>query len=238
MLEFGSGFASDPFLISDHLEIIRGMQKTHRIRAAIICTFTLWLAASLSCRDPHVPRAAEYEVLSAFIDAKLSADKGVLPLSPEGEGISRLVIRRTSVTDVEGELDRNGQPIPWAQTASSLQSQVPSLKRATTDAFQKVNKTHSTFRRLFPIVFDYEILGTDELNSAFENGSWTAFYKQYPGSTGVLGFSRVGINGDGTQALFYASNNCGGLCGGGTYVIMAKQDGRWVIDKEIEMWVS
>jgi len=31
---------------------------------------------------------------------------------------------------------------------------------------------------------------------------------------------------------------CGGLCGSGMYVVMERRDGRWVITKEIEMWIS
>ena len=48
----------------------------------------------------------------------------------------------------------------------------------------------------------------------------------------------MGFNADGTQALFYISNRCGGLCGRGSYVVMEKRDDHWVIEKEIEMWVS
>jgi hypothetical protein len=40
------------------------------------------------------------------------------------------------------------------------------------------------------------------------------------------------------QALFYESHSCDELCGGGEYVVMERRDGRWVIEKEIEMWMS
>ena len=98
----------------------------------------------------------------------------------------------------------------------------------------------ASFRRSFNSPVDYEVVNSAQLDSFFKKGggSWPAYYKQYPGSQGVLEFSRVGFNADGTQALFYYGNTCGGLCGGGGYVVMKKRSGRWVIGKEIEMWVS
>jgi hypothetical protein len=136
------------------------------------------------------------------------------------------------------QVDGNGQPIPWTQTASSLQSEAPTLKRTTIDAFREVNGQQTTFQRSFHFAVDYELVDSTQLDSVFKNGSWPAFYKRFPGSPGIMGFSRVGFSADGAQALFYASHTCGGLCGGGEYVVMDRRDGRWVIEKEIEMWIS
>lgn len=58
------------------------------------------------------------------------------------------------------------------------------------------------------------------------------------GSQGIATFSRVGFRADGTQALFYIGSRCGVLRGVGWYVVMEKREGRWVILKEIEMWIS
>jgi hypothetical protein len=77
-----------------------------------------------------------------------------------------------------------------------------------------------------------------QVESIFHSGDWPAFYKQFPGSQGLLKFSGLGFGKDGTQAFFYVSNSCEGLCGGGDYVIMEKRNGRWVIQKDIAMWVS
>jgi hypothetical protein len=189
----------------------------------------------------HGVRPAEYEVISAFIDAKLASKKGVEPLSPDRKRATRIVILSPTGSDQQGinlQLDRNGRPVPWTQTASQLQSEVPTLKRTTIDAFRKVNRQQASFQRSFQTVVDYELIDSTQLESVFKNGDWPAFYKRFPGSTGIARFSRVGINAAGTQALFYASHECGGLCGGGWYVVMERRDGRWVIEKEIEMWVS
>jgi len=216
------------------------MQKIKRTRAVAICVLVILLAATTACRNTRV-KAAEYEVLSAFIDAKFPSRKGIEPFALTGEGISRIVIRNLSESNEEEssmQLDGNGQPIPWTQTASSLQSKAPALKRTTVDAFREVNARQTTFKRSFHTVIDYELVDSTQIESIFKNGSWPAYYKRFPGSLGIVEFSRVGFSADGMQALFYESHSCGGLCGGGNYVVMDRRDGRWVIEKEIEMWMS
>ena len=81
-------------------------------------------------------------------------------------------------------------------------------------------------------------MDSSQLDSIFKNGDWLAYYKRFPGSPGILTFSRVGFSEDGAQALFYVADRCGGLCGGGFYVVMQKRSGHWLIEKEIEMWIS
>jgi hypothetical protein len=67
---------------------------------------------------------------------------------------------------------------------------------------------------------------------------WGEYYRRFPGSQGVLTLSRVGFNAERTQAPFFFSNQCGGLCGAGRYVVMEKRGSDWVIRKEIEMLLS
>ena len=216
------------------------MLTSHRARAVAICVLVILLAATTACKNSHV-RGAEYEVLSAFIDAKFASEKGVQPLEPTGEGIAKIVIHNVTESDDQGlnvQQDANGQPIPWAQTASSLQKEAPTLSRSTVDSFREVNRHQATLQRSFHTSFDYELVDSTQLDSVFKNGSWPAYYKRFPGSTGILGFSRVGFGAGGTQALFFVSRKCGELCGGGEYVVMERRDGRWVIEKEIETWIS
>lgn len=208
-------------------------------RAAAIFMLALVLTASTACR--RTPRVAEYDALSAFIDTKFADRKGVKPVEPTGEGITRIVIRETTDSDERGaniQMDGNGQPLPWAHTASSLQTEVPTLKRTTMDAFREANEHQTSFRRSFHFAVDYELVDPAQLDSVFKNGGWPAFYKRFPGSPGIVAFSRVGFSRDGTQALFYVSHVCGELCAGGEYVIMEKRDRGWVIEKEIQMWMS
>jgi hypothetical protein len=93
-------------------------------------------------------------------------------------------------------------------------------------------------RRSFGSPIEYELVDSNQLESIFKKGDWPAFYKQYSGASGILTWSRVGFSAEGTQALFYVSHRCGGLCGGGRYILMEKQARRWVIGTEIVVWVS
>ena len=178
---------------------------------------------------------------SAFINAKLAAPKGEESPNSTGDGIAKIAILNQTESNEQREsflMDGKGQPIPWTQTASSLQSQAPTLRQATLDAFREVNSQQSTFKRSFSLAVNYELANSTQLGSVIRNGGWPAFYKRFPGSPGIVSFSRVGMSGDGTQALFYTSHVCGGLCGGGQFVVMERRDGRWFIEKEIDMWMS
>jgi hypothetical protein len=215
------------------------IQINRRTRA--ICVLLILLVVSTACQK-H-PSTPEYDALTAFIDSKFASRKGVQPIEPMGNGIARIVIFNTTESDQDGQnvrMDGNGQPIPWAQTASSLQSSVPTLKRTTIDAFREVNRQQASLRRSLHPAIDYDLVDSAQLESIFKRGGgdWPVFYKRFPGSPGIVSFSRVGFSEDGTQALFYLSNHCGGLCGGGMYVVMEKRNGSWVIEKEIEMWIS
>jgi hypothetical protein len=204
-----------------------------------ICTLAFLLITTPACRKS--PAVAEYDVLSAFIDAEFASRKGVHPVEPAGDGISRIVISNVTESDEQGvyaRLDGNGQPIPGPQIASSLQKEDSTLQRTTIDAFREANKRQTPLRRSFHTSIDYELVDSTELQSIFKEGSWPAFYRRFPGSSGILTFSRVGFSSDGMQALFYVKNRCGELCGGSAYFVMEKRDDRWVIEKEIDMYVS
>ncbi len=59
----------------------------------------------------------------------------------------------------------------------------------------------------------------------------------------VFEVSAVGFNREHTRALVYVAHHCGNLCGGGTYHLMAKKNGKWEPDREFRgapmcMWAS
>ena len=54
--------------------------------------------------------------------------------------------------------------------------------------------------------------------------------------------SAVGFSADRTRALVYVGHRCGSLCGGGTYHLLVKKDGKWQVDRDYRGiscgWVS
>jgi hypothetical protein len=173
-------------------------------------------------------------VVSAYVTGLFAGHEGK-------EHPSKIVIlKMTSPGDDDLLPDENGHPVPWEKTAESLRQKAPSLQQTTIDRFRKANRQQALLGRAFRFPVEYQIIDQAQLDPIFNRKGdiWGSYYKQYPGSQGIGTLSRVGFNADGTQALFYISNRCGGLCGGGSYVVMEKRDGHWVIEKEIEMWVS
>jgi len=199
------------------------------------------LLALLNCNRAQSPRrakeemsAAEYEVLSAWLRNKITA-------KARDNGLRQIVIYDTTDSDNDHLLrDDSGQPVPWEKEAESLRRNASLLQQSTLDAYSRVNLQPAVLRRSLRPSMDYQIVSSAQLDPIFcyHRGFWPAYYKQFPGSQGLITFSRVGFSADGTQAFFYYSNRCEGLCGRGEYVIMNKHDGHWVIQQEIEMSVS
>lgn len=176
--------------------------------------------------------SAEYDVLSAWITAK----------ADEGLHARKIIILNTTEPENYSftPTDADGQPIPWAETAKSLQEKAPTLETTTIEGFRKANAGGAVIRPSFHIPIDYGLVDSAQLESIFKKRGdvWDTYYKQFPGSQGILTFARVGFNANRTQALLYWSNRCGGLCGGGGYVVMGKRKGQWIIVADIEQFVS
>jgi len=189
---------------------------------------------STACNRGRKFTANEYDVVSAYVSGKFATHKG------EEQPSKIVILNTTSSGDDDLLLDENGRPVPWEKTAKSLREKAPSLQQTTVDGFRRANARQAFLSRTFRFAIEYEIVDEARLAPIFKRngGGWPAYYKQYPGSQGIATLSRVGFSADATQALFYISNRCGGLCGSGWYVLMEKRDGRWLMSKEIEMWVS
>ena len=130
--------------------------------------------------------------------------------------------------------------MPWGKAVESLRKKAPALQGTTIAAFLEANAKPALLRRSLHPAIAYELVDSTQLESAFgkNRDGWSEYYKRFPGSQGILTFSRVGFSADGTQALFFFTNQCGVLCGTGQYVVMEKRNGSWVAEKEIMKWIS
>jgi hypothetical protein len=212
----------------------------HRTRAVIaaLCLLAALLTTACTRNRAGELTPAEYDVLSAFIEGKITGQKTKERTSKDMVNIA--MFNMTNSGDRDLLPDGNGRPVPWIETANSLLKKAPALQQATIEAFRKANSQQASLHRSFHSSLDYDLVDERQLEPIFKKGGgwWDAYYKQFPHAQGILTFSRVGFNSDATQALLYYSNRCGGLCGAGEYVVMVKRDGRWSIGTEIEMWVS
>jgi len=64
------------------------------------------------------------------------------------------------------------------------------------------------------------------------------FEARFPNNLGYFVVSHVGLNLNKTEAILYVDLFCGGLCGGGSYVLMRKVNGMWQVVDHHDTWVS
>jgi hypothetical protein len=71
---------------------------------------------------------------------------------------------------------------------------------------------------------------SEDLQAFFKPGgtSWEGLAKRYPNSAhSYIVLSPVAFNVDKTIAVVNMDDNCGSLCGGGTFYVLEKKDGIW-----------
>jgi hypothetical protein len=64
------------------------------------------------------------------------------------------------------------------------------------------------------------------------------FEARFPNNLGYFVVSQIGLSLNKTEALLYVDHFCGGLCGGGGYVLMRKVNGVWHVADHHNTWVS
>jgi hypothetical protein len=114
---------------------------------------------------------------------------------------------------------------------------MPEVESETLDSYQAVNQTSQPLL-VSDLATNYVLVTDLDLHVDNINDFWPAFYRKYPGASGLICFSNVGFNRQHDQAFLYASRSCGGLCGEGTYILLKKVNGRWEIAKEQCLWIS
>lgn len=95
--------------------------------------------------------------------------------------------------------------------------------------FLEVNKQTWLLEKTIPMEQPYDFIFNKELDAIFANGpgGWKGFYEKYPDSGGYNEVSAVGFNKDKNVAVVYVAHSCGGLCGGGSFHLLEKKDGKW-----------
>jgi len=191
---------------------------------------------------PTKPSAAvseiEYAVFSAYITHTFTGSRGE---DRVGSHVSNIVIINMTRFDLDYSQieDENDKPVSWKKTSKFLQKEAPTLQPATIEKLREVGAQSAPFHPSFQLPVPYQLVDAKEIDEIFKNGGWwTDYYKKYPGSQGILTLSRIGFSADGNQALFYATNSCGGKCGTETYVVMQRSGTSWKLVKEILIGVS
>jgi hypothetical protein len=86
---------------------------------------------------------------------------------------------------------------------------------------------------------DYTLLPIDELAKISSQPNWGELLtKKYPGSHGYIVFSRVGFNNTLDQAVIYVANVGGPMMGSGSYYLLEKKNGAWLLMDQVNYWIS
>ncbi len=78
------------------------------------------------------------------------------------------------------------------------------------------------------------ILTKEELNKIFDSGGWEKYHRKYKYNP-IVKISRSGINKEQDLAFIYYSATSGALAGAGFYVILKKENEKWI---EKEYWLA
>ena len=182
--------------------------------------------------EPDVPAVVDerYELI----------DRGVP--QPEGCGDEEL---KEIYSIVIGENRNKSTPVRIAEFTMIASTDRPTVFRdiprqdpRTTEDYEVSDREPLSLRGLLGMREDVVFLTKEEAKAlVFEDIDDARSYETVY-SNRVVYLSNVGYNSDGTKAAVYVTHYCGGLCAGGSYYVLQKVNGRWVMAYTARAWVS
>jgi hypothetical protein len=169
----------------------------------------------------------DYAVYSAVL-----LDRGK-PEDPEERWDDKPDLIISDVTDSA----EDGKSRMWGFRSASKQH--PSSD--TVDHFNLRRQISCHLKPQLDTAISYHFLSEEEHDQIFKKkgvGGWKDFYKKYPKSSGYWSFSPVGYDTKGSEALVHVGHYCGGLCGTGHLVLLAKENGHWIVKNRVMLWIS
>lgn len=147
-----------------------------------------------------------------------------------GGGTGSVILLQDTATDINSD---NPQ-----QTIDYVKSGLKSISKETLDNYLERNAQPVQLSPDMQLGVDYVLLSGEELSAIFrEPDGWDAFHKKYSGA-GYTVFSRVGFNNTLDQAVIYVGSVAGPLMGSGSYFLMEKKDGQWIMMEQVMVWIS
>ena len=131
------------------------------------------------------------------------------------------------------------QPVIRPDIRGYVAGQLQGLQEQTIESFAAANQSTFPLANRFQISSSYVLLSKTDKDKIFNRelqASWQRFHTAYPGSQGLLTFSRVGFNSTMDQALVYFENGNGGMDAAGNMVLLEKEQGGWVVKRQLLLW--
>ncbi len=190
-------------------------------RSAVSLLATIAALVFLAAIDRLRNANEEYSVYSAYLSKELQTDD----VDRAAETPIQVVVVDTT--------QMSGIPRTWARNVATNELGFGSLHVSTRVSFIVRNLYHTRIFPKFALPKQDTVLPTAETELRPLWDSSESFR-----SLGYLTLSGVGFNPSRTQAIFYVEHMCGGLCGGGWYVLMEKVGGTWQFRDKHFTWIS
>jgi hypothetical protein len=114
---------------------------------------------------------------------------------------------------------------------------MPEAESQTLDNYLLRNRAPEQLK-VWDLDVNYALVSRSELPHDDVVKFWSRYYEKFPTSSRLISFSNVGFNNQHDQAFVYVDQVCGGLCGGGGYVLLKKVNGKWEIQNELVLFVA
>jgi len=209
--------------------------------ACLVAILLAGCAPALSTRtqDPQEdPDEEEYAVWSAVISRQYAAPGRTIPILYIFTVTTPVKLVVVKGVTVPAARDRHGvSETRKLRTKRSLTW----LSREAIDDFIAKNRRAYPIRDRFSLDLKRLVLTRDESREIFGEDAfagWEEFYRRYPQSNGIIRLSRVGLDDSRTQAIVFVAHWRGSLDGAGYYLILVKQEGAWVVQSAVGIWIS
>ena len=203
-------------------------------RTGAVCCLVLFCLFSIATQSSSITAAAkqsnpeaavsddEYEIYASVIKQ--------LYIQPNTKQI--IVEERTFRYDFGVDNDE-----PWRDKWKDKKKGL-AIDESAADDYEAKNKQKWLLNKeSFKLPVKTSLITDLDLKAIFHGNwgelQWINYYRRFPDTRGFVMLSRVGFNTGGTQALLYVGSRCGPGCGDIHFLLLQKENGSWVIKKEL-----
>lgn len=165
----------------------------------------------------------------AYDDDELQVFRAAIERVHGSDGVVRYVLRSNT-----------GPCTPFGMTA--FHRRKLGVPFSTSCGYWMKNLVCRTLPRSIPLEYPYILASQKELEPVFASSTpdanTTRLQQEIVRGYGVVGLSRAGFNLLHTRAVIYVELLYCGLCGGGQYYYLTREDGVWRVKDVAGTWIS
>jgi hypothetical protein len=101
------------------------------------------------------------------------------------------------------------------------------------ESWRAENRSTKVLRRKFDLSYEYRLVSRSELDKLDQVNFFGEFYERYPGSNGLMSFSKIGFDRAGTTALIHVIHSYGTFGASYNFIMLEKVGGVWNVVRKI-----